>query len=74
MNNISPIEQAVIQDQLEIVDYLISSSNVSLHIPSGTYASGKTIYDILAKKHYPSNSDLHTLQQRLLQLQTTVPK
>ena len=74
VNNISPVEQAVIQDQLEIVDYLISSSNVSLHIPSGTYGGGRTVYDILVKKHYPSDSDLYTLQQRILQLQTTVPK
>lgn len=74
VNNISPVEQAVIQDQLEIVDYLISSSNVSLHIPSGTYGGGRTVYDILAKKHYPSDSDLYTLQQRILQLQTTVPE
>ena len=73
VNNISPVEQAVIQDQLEIVDYLISSSNVSLHIPSGTYGGGRTVYDILVKKHYPSDSDLYTLQQRILQLQTTVP-
>ena len=74
VNNISPVEQAVIQDQLEIVDYLISSSNVSLHIPSGTYGGGRTVYDILVKKHYPSDSDLYTLQQRILQLQTTVPE
>lgn len=74
VNNISPVEQAVIQDQLGIVDYLISSSNVSLHIPSGTYGGGRTVYDILVKKHYPSDSDLYTLQQRILQLQTIVPK
>lgn len=66
VNHISPIEQAVIQNKLETVDYLISSSNVSLHIPSGTYGGGKTVYDILNDKEYPSGSHLYLLQQKIL--------
>ena len=66
VNHISPIEQAVIQNKLEIVDYLISSSNVSLHIPSGTYGGGKTVYNILNDKEYPSGSHLYLLQQNTL--------
>ena len=65
VNHISPIEQAVIQNQLETVDYLISTLNVSLHIPSGTY-DGKTVYDILNDKEYPSGSHLYLLQQKIL--------
>lgn len=66
VNDISPIEQAVIQNQLEIVDYLVSSFEISLHIPSGTYGGGKTVFDILMDTTYPPNSDLYTLQQKLL--------
>jgi len=66
VNQISPIEQAVIQNKLEIVDYLISSSNVSLHVPSGTYGGGRTVYDILNDKEYPSDSPLYFLQQKIL--------
>ena len=68
VNHISPIEQAVIQNKLETVDYLISSLNVSLHIPSGTYG-GKTVYDILNDKEYPSSSHLYLLQQKILSSQ-----
>ena len=66
VNHISPIEQAVIQNKLEIVEYLISSFNVSLHIPSGTYGGGKTVYNILNDKEYPSGSHLYLLQQKIL--------
>ena len=68
VNNISPVEEAVIQNQLEIVDYLVSSFEISLHIPSGTYGGGKTVLDILMDKTYPRNSDLYTLQQKLLKM------
>ncbi len=68
VNNISPVEEAVIQNQLEIVDYLVSSFEISLHIPSGTYGGGKTVLDILMDKTYPRNSDLYTLQQKLIKM------
>ena len=66
VNDISPIEDAVIQNQLEIVDYLVSSFGISLHIPSGTYGGGKTVFDILMDTRYPQNSNLYSLQQKLL--------
>lgn len=66
VNDISPIEQAVIQNKLEIVDYLVSSYGMSFHIPSGTYGGGKTVLDILMDERYPQNSDLYALQQKLL--------
>lgn len=69
VNHISPIEQAVIQNKLEIVDYLILSCGASLHISSGTYGGGRTVYDILNEKEYPYGSRLYLLQQRILSTQ-----
>lgn len=66
VNHISPIEQAVIQNKLEIVDYLLSSSDASLHISSGTYGGGMTVYDILSDTEYPVDSHLYSLQKKLL--------
>ncbi|MDE6265104.1 MAG: ankyrin repeat domain-containing protein [Paramuribaculum sp.] len=66
INNITPVEQAVIQNQLETVQYLISSFDVSLSIPSGTYGGNKTVLDILKDTSYPEGSKLHFQKQQIL--------
>ena len=66
VNHISAIEQAVIQNKLETVDYLLSCTDASLQISSGTYGGGRTVYDILIDKEYPYGSQQYLLKQRIL--------